>query len=137
MPNVEVDGPTYERLRLAANVAHLHPGEVVARALDVLAAVCEPRVLDRWADVAVHTTYKGRRVEGRFLPATRRLVITTGPLAGTSYGTPSAAAGAGIASHGSRADPRANGWRFWHVTGTGEFLDTVRITDAGRRGDAH
>lgn len=74
----------------------------------------------------MYGTYRGRRTEARFLPATRRVAIVSGPLAGTEYDTPSAAAGAVVAHANPRRATRVNGWAFWRVAATRARLDTVR-----------
>jgi hypothetical protein len=71
--------------------------------------------------------YDGRRVEGEYLPATRRLTVTSDPLAGTTFKTPSGAARSVIAAlNPARNAAQANGWRFWHITETGERLEVLR-----------
>ncbi len=127
VPQIDVDDDTYGALRIAANAAGVSVGEVVARALAALGREAPPPTpADPWVDVPIYTEYLGQRVEAVFLPATRRVLITSGPLAGKEFATPSAAAGAVVASRNPRVNPRSNGWRFWHVTATGDYIDTVR-----------
>ena len=126
MPEITVDAPTYEALRLAANVAGVPIGEIVRRGLAALAAANPPAEPDPWDEVPVVAEYLGRRFEGRFVPATSRLVITTGELAGRAFHSPSAAAGAVVAAVNPARDARTNGWRFWHVAETGDHLDVLR-----------
>lgn len=132
MPTVEVGDSTYGALRIAANAAGVSVADVIDLALRALADTDPRPPSDPWAEVGIHAEYLGTRVEARFLPATRRVVITTGPLADTTYATPSAAAGAVVAHHGRRTDTRTNGWRFWRVTDTGAYIETVRANNAGR-----
>jgi hypothetical protein len=130
VPHVDVDEETYEVIRLAALVAGVPEAEVVARAVRALprsAPGAVPAVPpDPWSDVAIYSVYRGRRVDARFLPATRRVTVTSGPLAGNHYPTPSAAAGAVVALMNPGRETRANGWRFWRVVATNAHLDTVR-----------
>ena len=126
MPDITVDDATYDALRLAANAAGVPVGEVVRRALAALAAAAPRAERDPWQEVEVYAEYRGRRVEGRFVPATARLAVTTGELAGQVFASPSAAAGAVLAALNPARDARTNGWRFWHVTSTGDHLDTLR-----------
>ena len=126
MPQIDVDEPTYDALRIAANAAGVSMSEIVVRALAALAHEAPRPVADPWDEVPIFTNYAGRRVDARFLPATRRVVITSGPLAGRDFASPSAAAGAVIAATRPGTDTRANGWRFWHVASSGDYLDGLR-----------
>lgn len=75
----------------------------------------------------VHGTYRNQRVTGVFDPGARRLTVTSGPVAGRSFKSPSAAVRAVIAAaNPARVAAQSNGWRFWHVTATGERLDHYR-----------
>ena len=125
MPEITVDQATYDAVRLAANAAGVTLSEIVRRALAALAAAEPPAERDPWAEVPVHGEYRGRRVEGLFLPATSRLVVTTGALAGREFASPTAAATAVVALSNPERTSSTNGWRFWHVA-SGDFLDAVR-----------
>lgn len=126
MPEIPVDVRTYDALRLAANAAGVPIEEIVRRAVAALMAATPPAEPDPWDEVAVYAEYRGRRFEGRFVPATSRLAVTTGELAGQVYDSPSAAAGAVVALVNPARDARTNGWRFWHVASTGDHLDALR-----------
>jgi hypothetical protein len=65
-------------------------------------------------------------VDGVFHRPSHRLDISTGPLAGRSYRTPSGAAIAVVSSLDQSVSPNRNGWRFWVVSATGEQLETMR-----------
>jgi hypothetical protein len=127
VPQIDVDDDTYGALRIAANAAGVSVGEVVARALAALGRETPPPTpTDPWAEVPIYAEYLGARVEAKLLPATRRVLITSGSLAGKEFATPSAAAGAVVAERNPHVNPRSNGWRFWHVAETGDYIDTVR-----------
>lgn len=85
-----------------------------------------PELTDVWAPVAVYGTYKGHRIDGEYLPATRRLRMTTGPLAGRRFESPSDAARAVVAALGAPGPSPTNGWRFWRLTTTDERIDVLR-----------
>jgi hypothetical protein len=128
---IEVDEQTYEVIRLAALVAGISEADVVARAVralpsgrgDVPAVPPDP-----WVDVDIYAVYQGRRVEARFLPATRRVTLTSGPLAGRTFPTPSTAAAAVVAEVNPDRGSPTNGWRFWRVVATNAHLDSIRST---------
>jgi hypothetical protein len=82
---------------------------------------------DPWTPVPVHVVYRETQVTGEFLPATHRVKITSGPLAGTKYKSPSGAARAVVAAlNPGRAQAQGNGWKFWWVTDHGVRLDVYR-----------
>src|SRR5687767_3429214 len=74
-----------------------------------------PAVKEPWTPIEVYGEYNGERVEGKYLPATKRLTVTTGTLAGQSFKSPSGAARAVVAVlNPERTATQTNGWRFWH-----------------------
>lgn len=130
MPQIDVDQPTYDAIRIAANAAGVPMGVIVARALAAFARETPPGTADPWTEVRIYAEYLGQRVEGRFLPATRRVVLTSGPLAGRDFPSPSAAAAAVIRETNPARDARTNGWRFFHVASSGQHLDVLRSSPA-------
>ena len=126
MPEIAVDSETYELLRVAANAAGVPISEIVRRAMAALRGEAPPPEQDPWREVPVSVTYLGRRFDGLFVAATGRLVVTTGELAGRAFPSPSAAASAVIGVVNPSRDARTNGWRFWHVTENGDYLDVLR-----------
>ena len=78
------------------------------------------------AGVAVHAVYDGQRTAGVYDQATHRVTISEGPLAGTSYKSPSGAAIAVVTNCRPDVNPNRNGWSFWTVTTTGRLLQTLR-----------
>lgn len=126
MGTVRLDSETHAMVRFAAEVSGLSESDVLARAVRRYA---EHRGADAdpWTPVDVYAEYEGERVEGQYLPATRRLTVTTGPLAGAAFSSPSAAARAVAAAiKPSRADSPMNGWKLWRLTGSDERLDVLR-----------
>jgi len=127
---VDLDDRTHELVRFAARTFGVSEAEVVARAVHAFserdAALSRPG-RNPWEPVPVYGEYDGHRVEGSYLPATRRLTVTSGDLAGTRFKTASGAARA--AASALRADGRApamNGWRFWRLVETDERLEVLR-----------
>lgn len=119
-----------EIVQFAARASGVSESVIVGRAVDALLAT--PRAddtapVDPWEEVAVHGTYAGHVVEGRYIPATGRLLVTSGPLTGKPFKSPSGAARACIAAiNPDRAATQTNGWTFWHVTGNGARLSAYR-----------
>ena len=129
MRQIDVDEQTFEVIRLAALVAGVSEAEVVARAVRAMpkGRGDVPTVpVDPWSDVEIYAVYQGRRVEAKFLPATRRVTMTSGPLAGRSFRTPSTAAAAVVADVNPDRGSPTNGWRFWRVVATNAHLDSIR-----------
>jgi hypothetical protein len=123
---VEVDEETFARLRLAARVAGITPGEVIARALDAYSVDTGPPV-DPWEPMPVYVVYAGTRVDGMFTPATERLVITSEPLRGKGFKSPSGAARAVVqALSPEPVSGNVSGWRFWRSTSTDDRLEVFR-----------
>jgi hypothetical protein len=127
---IEIEDRTRDMVRFAARVAGLTDSDVVARAVE---AYCGPGDAepgsrrDPWTEVAVYARYQGTRVDGRFLPATRRLAVTTEPLAGSHFRSPSGAAAAVVqAVNPRRQTIHTNGWTFWRVVTTDAPLLTLR-----------
>lgn len=130
MGSINLDEPTHALVRFAARLFSLSEAEVVGRAVREYAREVEesPRPgSDRWMPVDIYGEYRGQRVEEQYLPATRRITITSEPLGGTAYQSPSGAARAAVAAlNPKRGAPQANGWRFWHLGETGERLEVLR-----------
>jgi len=127
---IDLDERQHAHVRFAARVFGVTEGEVVARAVREYARATPPPDrpgADPLQPVAVYGEYEKRRVEGEYLPATRRLTITSDPLAGREFKSPSGAARAAIAAiNPARTSTQANGWRFWHLVATGERLEVLR-----------
>lgn len=127
MPTIEVDDQTASALRLAADTAGISEGEVVRRLIERHRPQEEATAHRAGsATVAVHAVYEGHRTAATYEPATHRVTITEGPLAGRSYKSPSGAAIAVVTHYRPSVNPNRNGWTFWTVTSSGELLQTLR-----------
>ena len=135
MATVELDDETYALVRFGAGLLGLSEPEFVARAVRALSEGTTPGSVarepalrrDPWQPIELYGDYEGTHVEAQYLLATGRLTITTEPLAGQAFPSPSAAARAVIAAlNPARAATQANGWRFWRIAATRERLDSLR-----------
>lgn len=126
---VELDESTHALVRFAARMFNVTESEIVARAVQAYSREHPPverPARDPWEPVAVYATYDGNRVEGLYLPATRRLTVTSGPVAGSRYKSPSGAARAVVAAYRPARESTTNGWRFWRLVDTDERLEVLR-----------
>lgn len=127
MPSISVTDPVAEKVWLLASAWETTEDQVIFRLLEeFLAHGHVPRPSGSRERVAVHVVYNGNRIEGEFEPHTGRLIITTGSLAGRAFRSPSGAAIAVVQNLNPTVSPNRNGWSFWIVTDTGEFLRSVR-----------
>ncbi len=124
MQQIEVSDETYRRLALLAAPWHTTVGDAVARLIADL-ITRDANAEDR-TTVAVHGVYAGTRVAATFDPATHVVTITSGPLAGRSFTTPSGARAAVVRLLNPSVSPVGNGWNFWIITDTGARLRTLR-----------
>ncbi|HVF05311.1 MAG TPA: hypothetical protein VNA20_10750 [Frankiaceae bacterium] len=123
---VHLDDETHAMVSFAAEVSGLSESEILASAVRRYAEL-RGHDADPWSPVDVYAQYDGQRVEGQYLPATRRLTVTTGPITGAAFSSPSAAARAVVnALKPDRADTPTNGWKFWRLVDTNERLDVLR-----------
>jgi hypothetical protein len=127
---VEVDAETHKLLQFAAHIGRCSVGDIVAR---LVAETTMPIVAVREktehteGGVAVCADYVGYRTHGNYDATTTRVDITSGPLAGRSFKTPTAAARAVVAHHNPGVSPNRNGWNFWRLDdGSGRALESVR-----------
>lgn len=133
MGRIELDAETHARIRFAARLLGVSESEVIARAVAGIsdengpaAAVPSP-ARDPWAPVPIYAEYEGRRIDAEYVAATRRLIVTSAPLTGQTFKTPSAAARAVVAAlNPARVATHTNGWRFWRVAETHARLDSLR-----------
>lgn len=132
MGTVELDEETHAMVRFAARVFGVSEAEVIARFVleysERQSAPPPPRPpSDPWEPVPVYGTYDGTRVEGLYLPATRRLTVSGDPLPGSRFKSPSGAARAVVvALNPGRSAAQTNGWRFWRLVSTDERLEVLR-----------
>lgn len=130
---VEVDEQTYRSLKFAARMSGCTAGEVVAK-LVVAASMPPPAKEDpergeETSGMAVYADYDGHRTQGRYDLRTTRIDITSGPLVGRSFKTPTGAARAVVAHYKPGVSPNRNGWSFWTLDdGSGRFLQSIRGT---------
>ncbi|MFE7129480.1 hypothetical protein ACFVIM_01315 [Streptomyces sp. NPDC057638] len=127
---IELDDATHARVRLLARAWAVSEGAAVRRLVEHFEH--EPRSPGTPAPgaageaaLAVHVVYEGNRVDGRYDPATRSLEIVAGPAAGR-YKSPSGAAAAVLQAYNPKVAPNRNGWSFFVVNDTGDFLQSVR-----------
>lgn len=127
---VELDEPTHALVRFAARVFDVTESEVVQRAVHAFSqrGVAEARPpRGAWETVPVYGEYSGQRVDAEYFPASKRMTITSGLLAGTSFSSPSGAARAVVgALNPDRAATDTNGWRFWRISDTKERLEILK-----------
>lgn len=127
---IELDAHTYRTIEFAARMANTSASEVVAR-LVAQASMPEPEVRPEpdasTKGVAIFADYEGYRTHGMFHADTTRVAITSGPLQGTSYKTPTGAARAVVAHYKPKVNPNRNGWSFWTLAdGSGLLLHSMR-----------
>jgi hypothetical protein len=127
---VRLDVATLRLVRFAARMFEVSESEIVARAVkdytrDHETHAAPPR--DPWGPVAIYAEYRGQRITGTYLQATKRVVVTSQPLADQSFTSATGAARAVVAAlNPERAAAQTNGWRFWRVEETGRRLETLR-----------
>lgn len=128
MPAIDVDDRTYAQVRFAARAAGVSEAVVVSRAVEAYVRGDEgPPVRDAWEPVPIYSEYAGQRVDGLFLPATQRVTVTSGAVSGKHFRSPSGAARAVVRTvKPDRNAPQTNGWRFWHLDATGDYLEVLR-----------
>lgn len=128
METVEVDDATFRDLSLIARAAGLTHGQAVAFLVEQFHQASHPEesTPGTYDGVPVYATYQGHRVEGRFDTATGGLTVTSSPLAGTWFRSPSGAAKAVVAALKPGVTPNRSGYDFWFVTSTGKTLSSIR-----------
>jgi hypothetical protein len=138
--SIRVRGEDANLIRRAANAAGVDEMVLVACAVQALAAAVRPIRQSREErplsdEVELYAVYRHVHVKAVYFPATRLVKITDGPLAGRTFRTSSAAAGAVVEQVTSgRPMSRRSGPRFWRVTATGERLEVLVSQPNGRAG---
>ena len=127
MGEIAVAHEVHERISLLALAWGTSEGKAVERLLDAFQK-SGPRHQDPNVDrrIRVHAVYEGARTDGLFEPVSEALEITSGPLAGRSFRSPSGAAVAVVQATNRGINPNRNGWSFWIQTETGEILQMIR-----------
>jgi hypothetical protein len=128
---IEVDDQTDRAIEFAARMANISKGEVVARLVEraSVPALAPPAGDASGASdvINVHADYGGHRTQGTYDPVTTRIDITSGPLAGRSFKTPTGAARAVVAHYNPKVSPNRNGYTFWILSdGSGRSLQRIR-----------
>ncbi|AEB47588.1 hypothetical protein VAB18032_02520 [Micromonospora maris AB-18-032] len=130
MPQIEVDDATDRYLTFAAGITGMTKGQLVARLVEQAQAAAAPEPAtpdgDEPASVRVYADYAGHRTYGMFVPGPGRIEITSGPLAGRSFRTPSQAAREIVQHYNPAVSPHRNGWSFFFVAATGAPLQSLR-----------
>lgn len=129
--SIALDGDTHAKVTLLARAWDVTPAQAVARLVDhfhnpvPLPTAQGGSPAD--STVAVHAFYEGKRVSGRYDPATRSLTVDPGPGAG-HYKSPSGAATAVLQALKPEVHPNRNGWSFWVIDSSGRALQSIRGT---------
>jgi hypothetical protein len=133
---IEVDDSTFRDLSLIAKAAALTHGQAVALLVEQFRQAARPAGEPQPVPdgIAVYATYQGQRVEGIFNVTTGGLTVTSEPLPGTWFRSPSGAAKAVVAALKPGVTPNRSGYDFWFVASTGKTLSSVR---AGGKSHPH
>jgi hypothetical protein len=76
--------------------------------------------------IPVQALYEGTLITGEFDATSGRMTITSGPLRGQHFKSPSGAAMAVVRALNPSVHPNRNGWTFWTVSDTGQVLESMR-----------
>jgi hypothetical protein len=125
---IQVDSRTYRELSLIAKTAGLTHSQAVAFLIEQFHRTSSSTDATQAtpSGVPVHATYQGQRVEGVFNAETGGLTVTSAPLQGKWFRSPSGAAKAVVASLKPGVTPNRSGYDFWFVTSTGKTLASIR-----------
>ncbi|MEV0001270.1 hypothetical protein AB0H28_03145 [Micromonospora sp. NPDC050980] len=131
MPLIDIDEDTDNYLAFAADVAGLTKGQIVARLVREArtragARRDEPTDGEETPAVKVYADYAGHRTFASFVPGPGRIEITSGPLAGRVYKTPSQAAREIVKHYNPEVSPHRNGWSFFLISDNSAPLQTLR-----------
>lgn len=127
MATIDVDDATKHAVSFAARMANVSEGEIIRRLIeDGNPPREQPSPAER--GLPIYADYEGHRVRARYFePA--RVEITDGPLAGSSFKTPTGAARAVVRQYNPSVNDNRNGWSFWQIdngTGSRVWLQSVR-----------
>jgi hypothetical protein len=127
MPQVNVSQPVHSQLTLLARAWKISEGDAVRRLLEEFQRDDEPSAhAPSTGVVEIHADYQGTRTHGEFDATTHRVTITSGPLSGKSWKSPSGAAVALVRQANPTIRAERNGWAFWVVSSNGEAIQTLR-----------
>jgi len=129
-PTVDVDEVTLRAIEFAARMSGTSPSSVVKRLVEQASTPSSTPSANRASPsdaVELFARYEGHKTEAWYYPETARVEITSGPLAGTSYKTPTAAARAVVGHFKPAVNSNRNGWSFWVLNdGTARPLQSIR-----------
>jgi hypothetical protein len=129
---IEVDENTSRQLEFAARIINSTPGEVVARLVAAASMPERPPASVEDGEpigpaIAIYADYDGHRTHAVYDRDTTRVDVTSGPLSGRSFKTPTGAARAVVSHYKPDVSPNRNGWSFWVLDdGSGKFIQTIR-----------
>lgn len=126
MGQVVLDRDTHDRVTLLAAAWDVNESQAVARLVGMFAKSRNGDAPEESSGIAVHALYAGTRVDGTYDPKAKAVTITSGPLAGQRFKTPTGAARAVVGELRPEVSPHRNGWGFWIVTDTGNPLQSIR-----------
>lgn len=131
MITIEPSTPVYREILLLAAAWNVSTVEAIGRLVDHYYLTHAHHPDDALAahddsDLAVHRVYAGRRIEGRYHRATSSVTITSDPLTGRTYRSPSGARAAVVSALNPGVSPNGSGWDFWIITATGKTLRSIR-----------
>lgn len=136
---VEVSALVAAEIKAEAQVLGIPEGQVVARWYGMSTTVggAVRAEAEPWAPLRLHAVYRGVRIDAVYVPATHRVAVLSGPVAGRNFKSPTGAARAVVeALNPGRTAVQGNGWRFWRITATDERLDVCRTVRGKPRGRA-
>jgi hypothetical protein len=118
----------YSKVRLLGQAWGVDDNEVIRRLLERFQ---RPAVEDSptgrpEAEVPVHVIFEKVRTEAIYDRSAKSVTISSGPLAGQAFSTPSGAAAAVIKHYRPDVSPSRNGWSFWTITADGKLLQNIR-----------
>ncbi|MCD2191361.1 hypothetical protein [Actinomycetospora soli] len=124
MPMIKIDEQTAQQLEFAAKMSGSTAGEVIAR-------LVKDSIAPSGADAAtaeIYAVYEGVKTTAVYDRTTKRVDITSGPLDGKSFKTPTGAARAIVGHYKPEVSPHRNGWSFWLLDdGTARPLQSIRL----------
>lgn len=126
MATIEVDDETKRTVIFAAQMAGVSEGEVIRRLISASVRRDEPTDSPR-EGVPIRADYAGHRTRALYFAPTR-VEIVDGPLAGTTYKTPTGAARAVVRQYKPNINDNRNGWGFWQLDQDGPrtWLQSIR-----------
>jgi hypothetical protein len=118
----------YSKVRLLSQAWGVDDSEVIRRLLERFQKPADEKdSADRpETEVPVHVIFEKVRTEAIYDRSIRSITISSGPLTGQAFSTPSGAAAAVIKHYRPDVSPSRNGWSFWTVTADGNLLQSIR-----------